>query len=203
MKLSQTELAEIICTRLSHDLIGNIGAVSNALELLEDDEDSLTEIKPILELSARTLTARLKFFRLAFGLDNAAPRTVDELKIIAEQYLVTIGGRSCQISLDFQVATPQLYKIILPAIMALSDVFVHGGTLKVMEQNRGINFEVLSDSALSASKLKTQSELLQGIMSEENPSQTAPLLYLQRFLQDKGAEMKLAYDVNRAVLAIG
>lgn len=28
------KLSELICTRISHDLIGNIGAVANAAELL-------------------------------------------------------------------------------------------------------------------------------------------------------------------------
>ena len=31
--LSETELAEFICTRISHDVIGNVGAVSNAVEI--------------------------------------------------------------------------------------------------------------------------------------------------------------------------
>ena len=36
--LSETELAELICTRISHDVIGNVGAVSNAVELLEEGD---------------------------------------------------------------------------------------------------------------------------------------------------------------------
>ena len=39
-------ITEIVCTRISHDLIGNIGAFANALELMEDDDiDFMTEIK--------------------------------------------------------------------------------------------------------------------------------------------------------------
>lgn len=37
-EISSSALSEIICTRISHDLIGNIGAVSNAVELLEDGD---------------------------------------------------------------------------------------------------------------------------------------------------------------------
>ena len=53
-------VSELICTRISHDLIGNIGAVSNAVELLEEgDMDFLDDIKSILKTSSGVLSARL------------------------------------------------------------------------------------------------------------------------------------------------
>ena len=43
--MNETTLSEILTTRLSHDLIGNIGAVANAVELLNegDEEEDLTK----------------------------------------------------------------------------------------------------------------------------------------------------------------
>ena len=32
------KILETVCTRMSHDLIGNIGAVANAVELLEEGD---------------------------------------------------------------------------------------------------------------------------------------------------------------------
>ena len=38
-------VSELICTRLSHDIVGNIGAVANAVELLEEDDmDFVTNV---------------------------------------------------------------------------------------------------------------------------------------------------------------
>ena len=60
-------VSELICTRISHDIIGNIGAVSNASELLEEgDIEFLDDIKSILKTSAFNLSSRMKFFRMAF-----------------------------------------------------------------------------------------------------------------------------------------
>lgn len=200
---SPAELTELICTRISHDLIGNIGAVANAVELLDDDPECVPEIKPILEISAHTLTARLKFFRMAFGLDNTCPREIGELKNIAENYLSTIGGRQTPIRLDFQVSTPALYKIILPAVMVLSDVFIRGGTLKVTEQPDGLFFEANSDAPLSESKLHQFSGALKDNLPSENPSQIAPLLYLRKYLAGKNVSINLTFVQNSATLKIG
>ena len=76
-------ISEIMATRLSHDLIGNIGAVANAVELLnEGDEDDREDISNILNFSSKVLSRRLKFFRLCFGLSNAAVKTTEELAAI-------------------------------------------------------------------------------------------------------------------------
>ena len=46
-------ISEIVATRLSHDLIGNIGAVANAVELLnEGDEEDREDIGNILNFSS-------------------------------------------------------------------------------------------------------------------------------------------------------
>jgi histidine phosphotransferase ChpT len=200
--LSSTELSEMICTRISHDLIGNIGAISNAVELLDEDADSLTEIKPILDLSAHTLTARLKFFRLTFGLDNACPRTIADLEKTAAEYLSTIGGRQTPIILKLNLSTPRLYKIVLPAVMALSDVFIRGGELSVDEQKDGLMLTATSTSPLSTAKLDTYQAVLKGSLPEENPSQTAPLLYLKEILSEKDVRIDLTFEINRAVLSL-
>ena len=72
-------ISEIVATRLSHDLIGNIGAVANAVELLnEGDEDDREDIGNILNFSSKVLSRRLKFFRLCFGMSNAAVKTTED-----------------------------------------------------------------------------------------------------------------------------
>ena len=40
-------LSQLVFTRISHDLIGNIGSISNALELLEDSLDDIEDIKAV------------------------------------------------------------------------------------------------------------------------------------------------------------
>ena len=107
--LSETELAELICTRISHDVIGNVGAVANAVELLEEgDMDFLDDIRSILKVSSSVLSARLKFFRLAFGLTNANLDSCEGVRAATEAYLQTVGSKNHPLALDFSLEIPGL-----------------------------------------------------------------------------------------------
>jgi len=68
-ELSPLDLASLLCSRLCHDLLSPVGALSNGLELLADDHDPEMRQRYIdlLEQSARASSNKLKFFRLAFG----------------------------------------------------------------------------------------------------------------------------------------
>ena len=195
-------LSEIITTRISHDLIGNIGAVSNAVELLEED-DSLADVKPILQTSAFTLSARLKFFRLAFGLSNAAPQTINDVVQIASNYLQTLGGRNNVLTLDFKAQTPALYKMILLSLMTLADVFIRGGRLSVQEKDNALFVNAYSESALSESKLVSLQNILEGKIPEDNPALAAPLAYMSALLEVAGVQLSLRFNEKSAEIKIG
>lgn len=196
------ELSELICTRISHDLIGNIGAVANAVELMDEDPEAVDDAKPILSISSKVLTARLKFFRLAFGLNNTGVKTLAEVINPAEEYIATIGSRTAPIKLNFNISTPALYKIVMLGIMAMGDVFIRGGELKISETASGLTFTADSQSALSAGKLAVMQEVLNGKMPEENPAQSAPLIYMMRLLNDTPVKITVSYTEKQAVLQI-
>ncbi|MPZ09957.1 MAG: hypothetical protein GEU89_07045 [Kiloniellaceae bacterium] len=65
-------VAELLASRLCHDLVGPIGAVGNGLELLADDEFGMAEdAMKLTASSARQASHILQFFRLAYGLAGA------------------------------------------------------------------------------------------------------------------------------------
>lgn len=59
----------LICSRLCHDLVGPVGAISNGIELMEMEEDPADAVDALdlLRHSADNASRRLKFLRLAFG----------------------------------------------------------------------------------------------------------------------------------------
>src|SRR5918993_5121172 len=66
---SSTDLAALLCSRLCHDMLSPVGALSNGLELLADEKDPEMRKRcfELLEQSAQISTDKLKFFRLAYG----------------------------------------------------------------------------------------------------------------------------------------
>lgn len=196
------ELSELICTRISHDLIGNIGAVANAVELMDEDPEAVDDAKPILSISSKVLTARLKFFRLAFGLNNTGVKTTAEIIKQSEEYIATIGSHTSPIKLNFNLTTPALYKIVMLGVMTMADAFIRGGELSIAETASGLTFTADSQSALSAGKLAVMQEVLNGKMPEENPAQSAPLIYMMRLLNDSAVNITIAASENKAVLQI-
>ena len=196
------ELSELICTRISHDLIGNIGAVANAVELMDEDPEAIDDAKSILSISSKVLTARLKFFRLVFGLNNTGVKTIAEITAPAEEYIATVGSRTAPIKLDFNISTPALYKIVMLGIMVMSDVFIRGGELSISETVNGLTFTADSQSALSAGKLAVMQKVLNAEIPAENPAQSAPLIYMMRLLNDTPVKITVSYTEKQAVLQI-
>ena len=66
---SATDLAALLCSRLCHDMLSPVGAMSNGLELLasETDPEMRQNCMELLEQSATISTNKLKYFRLAYG----------------------------------------------------------------------------------------------------------------------------------------
>jgi len=62
------KMAELLCSKLCHDLISPIGAINNGLEFLgEESGEMLDEATNLIGNSARQAADRLAFFRLALG----------------------------------------------------------------------------------------------------------------------------------------
>ena len=180
--MNKAPIAELVCTRISHDLIGNIGAVANAVELLEEgDTDFLDEIKEILKVSSSVLSARLKFFRMAFGLDNANLTDMALVEKTTRDYLTTIGNKNFPIRLNMENFSVKYTRIMMLAVMILADVLIKGGEINVSEQNCKLFVNISAVSKISASKTEDILALLSG-QKEEYLAQYAPVFYLKNLV---------------------
>ena len=86
--MEEIRLAALLCSRLCHDLIGPIGAVSNGVEILYEENDPAVhdQALDLMAMSAGEAARRIEYYRVAFGA--AAGRGVDvevnDLRRIAE-----------------------------------------------------------------------------------------------------------------------
>lgn len=64
----ELRVAELLASRLCHDLVSPIGAVNSGIELLtEFGDDPDGESMGLISTSARTASEKLQFFRIAYG----------------------------------------------------------------------------------------------------------------------------------------
>lgn len=190
---NKINLTELVCTRISHDLIGNIGAFANAVELLEDDDDDFIEdIKSTLKTSSEVLTARLKFFRIAFGMNNASLENIEIVKQITSDYVKTLNLNH-PLNVEINIINSPFNRAVMLAVMCAAEVIIKGGTIKVGSTPSALIISAHSESSLAKSKIETMQTILNGTIPE-NTSQYAPLFYLKKIIIDE--ERKIDIDTS-------
>lgn len=183
MNTTPPHISELICTRISHDLIGNIGAVANAVELLEEgDMDFLDDIRSILKVSSQVLAARLKFFRMAFGLENANLEDASLVRKTTADYLKTVGNQNSKIELEIGDYTTSYARLIMVSVMVLADLVIRDGKISVKEDGRKLYVNIYSLTKLSEQKKTVLTTLLSGAEAEYL-AQYAPVFYLKELLK--------------------
>jgi histidine phosphotransferase ChpT len=89
--LEDTTLAALISSKICHDLAGQIGAINNGLELLEEenDEDTRYYALELIHNSAKAAWAQLDFNRLAFGVSSSLGAVVPlgHVEQVARRYV--------------------------------------------------------------------------------------------------------------------
>lgn len=189
-------LSELICTRISHDLIGNIGAVSNAVELLEEgDMDFLDDIKSILKTSSQVLAGRLKFFRIAFGLNNANLEDPSLIAKMMDDYLKTIGNQSHKLELEISSYSASYVRVVMICVMILADCAIKGGKISISEKGNKLFVNISSVTKLSEHKKNVITTLLTGAEAEYL-AQYAPVFYLRELLRTSGLHIGVSDGDN-------
>jgi len=145
---SQTDLAALLCSRLCHDMLSPVGALSNGLELLADETDPEMRKRcvELLEQSAKISTDKLKFFRLAFGAAGGFGETVPVEE--AQEVIAALAGDNKRIELNWAIADANLPKPAVKVLLNLSqialDALVRGGTLDIGAERRDGNVEIVA-----------------------------------------------------------
>lgn len=138
-------LAELLCTRLCHDITGPIGAVNNGAEFLEEEGFSMNEdAMKLITDSAREAVSRLQFYRQAYGvLKETGDAPLSEKKTLVEAFL-----RQTRITLDWpdthtdasEVALSQGFsKLLINMVILVNAALIKGGTLSVRLEKSGVD----------------------------------------------------------------
>ena len=128
-------LAELLTSRLCHDLISPISAINTGLELFQETSPGQhTESDEILGLilnSAHTASARISFYRVAFG-SGGGKTSVGMIKDLIEKYFLR---SKLKIHWKDSFKKDQLLdmwgRILLNAVLWMSECAPRGGQLEI------------------------------------------------------------------------
>ena len=155
------QVAELLASRLCHDLVGPIGAVNNGMELLEDEDLGMSEDAIQLSASsARQAANLLQFYRLAYGM--AGGRIGTDFGALQELAAGLLA--SSKATLDWTAAQPAgdapegLGKLLLNLIMLGEECLPRGGTLGVALSNGAAGLEVVVTASGTGARLREESQ---------------------------------------------
>ncbi len=77
--IGDLELAALVSSRICHDVINPVAAISNGLEMLDEEHDQAMRdaAMDLIRKSAAQASAKLQFARLAFGAAGSAGAEID------------------------------------------------------------------------------------------------------------------------------
>ena len=195
---SASDLAALMCSRLCHDMLSPVGAMSNGLELLasETDPQMRQNCIDLLEQSATISANKLKFFRLAFGAAGGFGDRVDtaEPRELIQQLASDKGRIEINWALDLPNMSKPSVKVMLNFAQIAIESLVRGGTLDIGAEVRdGASELVVRAAGPKIAFDDVLSLALSGDLEpEELTSRTAPAYMLHLIADGCGGQLQTA-----------
>jgi len=206
MTATSLDLASLLCSRLCHDLLSPVGALSNGLELIAEEKDPAMRQRcfELLEQSAKISADKLKFFRLAFG---AAGGYGDMVPVEEARGAVdALAGNNGRIEVSWALAGDSLPKPAVKTMLNLAmigiDALIRGGTLEIgAEQRAGASEIVVRASGSRIAFDENIGRALEGKLAESDlSSRTAPAAMLHMLADSLGGGLQYALSAEALVM---
>lgn len=134
-RISDLDLAALLCSRVCHDVISPVGAIANGLEMYDDpemDDETKATALDMVRSSARTAAAKLKFCRIAFGAAGSAGASID-MGEAGETAIAFVASE--KVKLDWQAPREnrpkQQVKLVLNMLLMAMAAVPRGGVVTV------------------------------------------------------------------------
>ncbi len=131
MGFTDINLADLIGSRICHDLISPIGAINNGLELLSMSDNTAGPELDLIGQSVESASASIRFFRIAFGAsgDQLVGKS-ETASILRDLYQ---GGRLDVIWQPVEAQPRAAVRLTFLALLCLETAMPYGGGISVTE----------------------------------------------------------------------
>lgn len=203
---SSTDLAALLCSRLCHDMLSPVGALSNGVELLADENDPEMRRRclELLEQSAQISADKLKFFRLAYGAAGGFGEDVPSEE--PRELIAALVRANERLELQWAVAEPRLPKTAVKILLNLGaiaiDALVRGGTLAVGAERRDGATEIAVRAAGPRVAFDPAiGKAIDGTLAEtELSGRTAPAHMIRLLAEEHGGGLQYAVTADALIM---
>lgn len=150
-------LATLVASRICHDLISPIGAIGNGLELmLIDSTGPIVQEMALIMQSTSAADARIRFFRVAFGLCSPDQRIGrQEVGTILDDF--TTGSRLRVVLESPNNLTRRDVKLVFLGLLCFEGALPQGGAITLTLNDQGWHL------AATAARLRVEADLWAGL----------------------------------------
>ncbi|MBU6234442.1 MAG: hypothetical protein KGQ41_01240 [Alphaproteobacteria bacterium] len=142
---------ELLCSRVCHDVVSPVAAISNGVELLtEMGADGLQDSVGLLTHAARQASVRLQMFRLSYGAGGSEALITG--KMIYEAFNNYIESDKVKLEWDLMNATPDedlnpgFFKVLVNAMLFARETLIRGGVVRVTKDGHKMFVEAVADN---------------------------------------------------------
>ena len=203
---AELDLAALLCSKLCHDLLSPVGAITNGLELLDDETDPEMRERclDLLADSATVSANKLKYYRLAFGAAGGFGDTVDTGEIrqlvetlIPEHSKIELGWAAREILLPKKAA-----KILLNLALIAREALVRGGRLDVGAEKgeQGTEVVVRATGPKIAFDPNIRAALEGSLPAEELAARTAAAWMTRALAKEGGGDLRVSAEQDEELL---
>jgi histidine phosphotransferase ChpT len=133
--LGDLELAALVSSRICHDVINPVAAISNGLEMLAEEPDQTMRdaAMDLIRKSAAQASAKLQFARLAFGAAGSAGAEIDlrDAEKVAREFVAGTGKHQIAWQGPAVTLPKNKVKLLLNLIALGVGALPRGGTIDV------------------------------------------------------------------------
>lgn len=167
MRHSPKRIADLLGSRLCHDLISPIGAVCNGVELLGMGPMGNQPELALINESIEAANYRIQFYRVAYGLasEDQHVTATEARRILAGVY------KGARLRVEWAVADGmprQQVKLAFLLIQCVEDALPYGGTLRIT--HNGMYWRMEADGRTRPH----DQELWAGLCAGEEPEELTP-----------------------------
>lgn len=127
------DIAAMIGSRICHDLISPVGAISNGVELLGMSSGNTNPELSLIAESVDNANARVKFFRIAFGMASAGQLT-GRLEMVS----ILKALETARLKYEWLPETDMLrdeVKLACLMVLCIESAMPRGGVIKISNDN--------------------------------------------------------------------